>query len=51
MYVWDWEKHTLKQKLELGAEGLIPLEVREAHMYRDPHIYMCLHGGSKAVCD
>jgi hypothetical protein len=26
--VWDWAKRELKQKLDLGPKGLIPLEVR-----------------------
>ena len=29
--VWDWEKHTLTQRLDLGKEGLIPLEIRFLH--------------------
>ncbi|XP_012942235.1 methanethiol oxidase [Aplysia californica] len=31
LYVWDWEKHTLQQTLELGKEGMIPLEIRFLH--------------------
>jgi len=31
LYVWDWEKRTLDQTLELGADGLIPLEIRFQH--------------------
>ncbi|KAL8612332.1 Methanethiol oxidase [Nucella lapillus] len=29
--VWDWQQRTLKQRLDLGPEGLIPLEVRFLH--------------------
>ena len=29
--VWDWSKHTLKQTLDLGKDGLIPLEIRFLH--------------------
>lgn len=31
LYVWDWEKRTLKQTLELGEDGVIPLEIRFLH--------------------
>ncbi len=27
LYVWDWDTKKLRQTLELGADGLIPLEV------------------------
>src|SRR5262249_46133117 len=28
---WDWEKRQLKQKIDLGPQGMIPLEVRFHH--------------------
>ena len=28
---WDWEKRTIQQSIDLGGEGLIPLEVRFHH--------------------
>ncbi|XP_068108549.1 methanethiol oxidase [Hyperolius riggenbachi] len=31
LHVWDWTKHTRIQTLDLGADGLIPLEVRFLH--------------------
>jgi len=31
LYVWDWEKRVLKQTLELGPDGQIPLEIRFLH--------------------
>ncbi|KAL4227512.1 Methanethiol oxidase [Mactra antiquata] len=31
LYIWDWEKHTLKQEIDLGAEGALPLEIRFLH--------------------
>lgn len=31
IHVWDWQERTLKQTLELGEEGMIPLEVRFLH--------------------
>lgn len=27
LFVWDWTDHTLKQTIDLGPTGLIPLEV------------------------
>ncbi|XP_073465264.1 methanethiol oxidase-like isoform X2 [Aquarana catesbeiana] len=31
IHVWDWTKHTRIQTLDLGADGLIPLEIRFLH--------------------
>lgn len=31
LYFWDWEKRKLLKEIDLGADGLIPLEVRFAH--------------------
>src|SRR5260370_25758742 len=31
LHFWDWEKHELVQSVDLGEEGLIPLEVRFHH--------------------
>lgn len=31
LYVWDWKEHTVRQTIELGPKGLIPLEIRFAH--------------------
>lgn len=31
LYVWDWKEHSLRQTIELGADGAIPLETRFAH--------------------
>jgi methanethiol oxidase len=31
LHFWDWEQRTLIQSVELGGEGLIPLEVRFHH--------------------
>lgn len=31
LYVWDWTEHTLKQTIDLGPTGFIPLEVRFLH--------------------
>jgi len=29
--VWDWKEHTLLQDIDLGADGMIPLELRFLH--------------------
>jgi len=29
--VWDWTTHKLTQRIDLGDDGLIPLEVRFLH--------------------
>ena len=34
---WDWEKHSVIQEIGLGADGLIPLEVRFLHEPTAPH--------------
>ncbi|GFR41290.1 hypothetical protein Agub_g1806, partial [Astrephomene gubernaculifera] len=39
VYVWDWTAHTLKQKIELGDKGLVPLEVRFLHEPTSPHAF------------
>lgn len=31
IHFWDWEKRTVQQSVDLGDEGLIPLEVRFLH--------------------
>jgi methanethiol oxidase len=31
LHVWDWQSHKLRQTIDLGSEGLIPLEIRFAH--------------------
>jgi selenium-binding protein 1 len=31
LHVWNWQKRTIEQSIDLGGEGLIPLEVRFHH--------------------
>ena len=38
--VWDWTKHTPVQTLKLGADGLIPLELRFLHDPASPHAFV-----------
>ncbi|KAL6745344.1 selenium binding protein [Haematococcus lacustris] len=40
VFIWDWQQHTLVQELELGGEGLIPLEVRFQHEPSSPHAFV-----------
>lgn len=37
---WDWKKRTIDQSVDLGEEGLIPLEVRFLHDPDSPHGYV-----------
>ncbi|CAG0912874.1 unnamed protein product [Notodromas monacha] len=38
--VWDWKKRVLKQKIDLGPEGLIPLEIRFLHDPKEAQGYV-----------
>jgi len=38
--VWDWKERKLIQTLELGNEGLIPLEIRFLHNPKKPYGYV-----------
>jgi selenium-binding protein 1 len=40
LHVWDWEDKTVEQTLDLGEEGLIPLEVRFLHSPESTHGYV-----------
>ena len=31
LHVWNWKEHTPLQDIDLGADGLIPLELRFLH--------------------
>lgn len=33
---WDWEKHSIRQQIKLGPDGLIPLETRFLHEPSEP---------------
>jgi selenium-binding protein 1 len=37
LHFWDWKTHRIAQSLDLGTEGLIPLEVRFCHNPDSPH--------------
>lgn len=37
LHFWDWEKHEIAQTIDLGAEGLIPLECRFHHNPASTH--------------
>ena len=40
LYVWNWRERTLRQEIDLGADGLIPLETRFLHDPSSPHGYV-----------
>ncbi|WP_137287537.1 selenium-binding protein SBP56-related protein [Halorussus salinisoli] len=37
LHFWDWENRTVEQTLDLGEEGMIPLEVRFLHTPESTH--------------
>lgn len=40
LYFWDWKRREVTQQVELGAAGLIPLEVRFHHNPASTHGYV-----------
>ena len=34
--VWNWESHEMVQRIDLGGEGMIPLEIRFLHEPSQP---------------
>jgi selenium-binding protein 1 len=40
IHFWDWEARKVVQSVDLGAEGMIPLEVRFLHDPDSPHGYV-----------
>lgn len=40
LHFWDWREHTLIKSVDLGEEGLIPLEVRFQHDPDSTHGYV-----------
>ena len=40
LHVWDWEEGTVEQTIDLGEEGLIPLETRFLHSPESTHGYV-----------
>jgi len=40
IWFWDWNKRKVMQKVDLGEEGMIPLEVRFLHEPSAPHGYV-----------
>ena len=37
LHFWDWEKHETSRSVDLGEDGLIPLEVRFHHDPESTH--------------
>ncbi|MDS0478513.1 selenium-binding protein SBP56-related protein [Natrinema sp. 1APR25-10V2] len=40
LHVWNWEDRTVEQTIDLGEEGLVPLEVRFLHSSESEHAYV-----------
>ena len=40
LHVWDWKEHKMIQSIDLGDEGLIPLELRFLHNPDEPQGYV-----------
>ncbi len=40
LHFWDWKARKIMQSIDLGAEGMIPLEVRFHHQPDSPHGYV-----------
>jgi selenium-binding protein 1 len=40
LHIWDWERGRVEQTIDLGEEGLIPLEVRFQHSPESTHGYV-----------
>jgi selenium-binding protein 1 len=41
LWFWDWKKQEVVKKVDLGNEGLVPLEVRFLHDPNSVHGYVC----------
>ncbi len=40
LHFWNWEDRTVEQTIDLGEEGMIPLEVRFLHTPESDHAYV-----------
>lgn len=40
VHIWDWEKRSIRQTLDLGNQGMIPLEVRVHHNPEGRHAFV-----------
>lgn len=40
IHVWDWENRTVEQTIDLGEDGMIPLEIRFLHSPEAAHAYV-----------
>lgn len=52
LHVWNWRERTLRQSIELGPDGLIPLETRFLHDPQAPVGFVVRHAGrlAKRLC-
>jgi selenium-binding protein 1 len=40
LHFWDWQKHELTQSIDLGQDGLVPLEIRFHHNPDSEHAFV-----------
>ena len=40
LHFWDWQKHDLIQSIDLGQQGLVPLEIRFQHNPMGTHAFV-----------
>jgi selenium-binding protein 1 len=40
LHFWDWRTHELTQSIDLGQDGLVPLEIRFHHDPDSPHAFV-----------
>jgi len=40
LHFWDWQKHELTQSIDLGQDGLVPLEIRFHHNPDSAHAFV-----------
>ena len=50
MHVWDWKEKKKIQTLELGSDGLVPLEIRFLHNPKKPIGYVGAALSSNIIC-
>ena len=49
LHVWDWQEHTTVQHIDLGEEGMIPLELRFLHNPDEPQGYVAAALSSNVI--
>ena len=49
LHVWDWKEHSTTQHIDLGPDGLIPLELRFLHNPDEPQGYVAATLSSNVI--